>query len=253
VELIAILLAGDGGLHGGRVRGDRLLPIADAREDVRRHVLRMRRGGRDLGVQVGRLQAFFGDRRIVVEMDQVVRDARMLRLALPDRPEDRRSLELLCVGLVGRRGRRIQRDGIGDLCLVVIRVFRRQLLHRAEIGSDALGMGELVVVDVHQGECIDVVALPFGLGADRLRLLNRGETRREIGRGDRPMRIVELRQRNAPIGHTAFGIGLRRLLEDLAPGAIPERMLIAHAAVEAALRDLVARRLEMHLAELLVA
>ena len=63
------------------VGGDRLLPIADAREDVRRHVLGMGRRGRDLGIAPGGIEAFLGDRRIVVEMDQVMRHAGMLRLA----------------------------------------------------------------------------------------------------------------------------------------------------------------------------
>ena len=68
-------------------------------------------------------------------MDQVVRDARMLRLALADRLEDRRALELVGIGLVARRGRDVQRDGVEDLRFVVVRIFRRQLLHRLEIGA----------------------------------------------------------------------------------------------------------------------
>ena len=64
------------------VRCDRFLPVADAREDVRRHVLGVGGGGRDLGVAPRRIEALLGDRRIVVEVDQVMRDAGMLRLAL---------------------------------------------------------------------------------------------------------------------------------------------------------------------------
>ena len=84
------------------VRVDRFLPIADTREDMRRHMLCVRGVGRDLGVEPRRIKALLGDRRIVVEMDQVVRDAGMLRLALKDRLQDRRSLELVGIGLVGR-------------------------------------------------------------------------------------------------------------------------------------------------------
>ena len=62
----------------------------------------MRRGGRDLGIASGRFQALLGDCRVVVEMDQVVRHAWMLRLALGDRLEDRCAFELVGVGLVGR-------------------------------------------------------------------------------------------------------------------------------------------------------
>ena len=60
---------------------NRLLPIADAREDMRRHMLRMRGAGRDLGVEPRGLEPLLGDRRIVVKVDQIVRDAGMLRLA----------------------------------------------------------------------------------------------------------------------------------------------------------------------------
>src|SRR5205807_5566023 len=62
---------------------------------VRRHMLRVRCIGRDLGVKPRGLQAFLGDRRIVVEVDQIVCDTGMLRLALEDRLEDRGALELV--------------------------------------------------------------------------------------------------------------------------------------------------------------
>ena len=49
----------------------------------------------------GCAQAVVGERRVVVEVDQVVRDTGVLRLALPDRLQDRCALALLSVGLVG--------------------------------------------------------------------------------------------------------------------------------------------------------
>src|SRR3954469_16040377 len=98
----------------------------------------MRRARRDLGVELRGREAFVSDRRIVAEMDQVVRDAGMLRLPLPDRCEDFGALELLCVSLVAWGRRSVQRDGITDLRLVVVRILRREFLHRAEVGSDAL-------------------------------------------------------------------------------------------------------------------
>ena len=58
---------------------------------------------RDLGVAPRCLDAFICDRWIVVEMDQVVRHARMQRLPQGDRLQDGRALELVGVGLVGRR------------------------------------------------------------------------------------------------------------------------------------------------------
>ena len=66
------------------------------------------------------------------------------------------------------------------------------------------------------------------------------------------MRIGEVREGNAPIGHAAGGIGLGDLLEYLFRLRVPERVLVAHAAVEAALCDLVTGGGEMHSPETLV-
>jgi hypothetical protein len=62
----------------------------------------MRRRRRDLGVAHGGVEAFLGDRRIVVEVDQIVGDARMPGLALEDRLQDGRAFELIGIALVRR-------------------------------------------------------------------------------------------------------------------------------------------------------
>ena len=252
VQIVADRLLRLRGLHRGDVGIDRLLPVADAGVDVRRHVLGVRRGRRDLGVAVGRVEALLGGLRIVVEVDEVVRDARMPRQALGDRLQDRGALGLLGVGLVVEVGRGVERDGVGDLRLVVVRILRRDLLLRVAERADALAMAELVVVGVHQHQRVDVVALALGLGAHRLGLLDGGEAGREVGLRDRVVRIVEQRERDAPLRHGAGRVGLQRLLEDLLRLEVPVGVLIAHAAVEAALRHLVARGLEVNAAELLI-
>ena len=58
----------------------RVLPGADAGEDMRGHVQRMRRGRRDGRVASCRRQTLLCDRRRVVGVDQVMRDARMIRI-----------------------------------------------------------------------------------------------------------------------------------------------------------------------------
>ena len=70
-----------GGLHGRAVGVDRLLPVAEAREDVRRHVLRVRRRRRDPRVPPRGVEALVGDGREVVAVDQIVRHARVVGLA----------------------------------------------------------------------------------------------------------------------------------------------------------------------------
>ena len=69
-----------------------------------------------------------------------MRDAGMLGLALEDRLEDGRAFELIGVGLVGRRGRDVERDGVEDLRLVVVGIFCGQRLHRLQIGLNARRM-----------------------------------------------------------------------------------------------------------------
>ena len=145
MQLITDFLVGLRGPHRSRVGRDRFLPIADPGENVRRHVLRVRRIRRDLRIAQRRRQAFGGDARIVVQMDQIMRDAGMLRLALEDRLEDGRPLELVGVGLVGGRRRDIERDRVEDLGFVVIGIFRRQRLHRLQIGLHARLVRGLVV------------------------------------------------------------------------------------------------------------
>ena len=107
----------------------------------------------------------------------------MARLALEDWLEDGDAFELVGVGLVGRRCRDIERDRIGDLRLVVVRIARGHRLLRLEIGLDAGGLRDLVVVHVHQGERIHIIALALGLGADLLRFLNRCQARLKFGAG----------------------------------------------------------------------
>ncbi len=83
-------------------------------------------------------------------------------------------------------------------------------------------MPDFVVIDIHDGEGIDVVALALGLGADRLGFLDGRETERKVGRRYRAVRIVEQRERNAPMGDGAVSIGFQRLLEHLLGLPVPE-------------------------------
>src|SRR5215813_10500962 len=80
--LFAVLL---GNARRFLVRGNRVVPKADAREDMRWHVLGVGRRRRDFRVTLRCLEAFLRERRIVVEMDEIVGDARVLGLALEDR------------------------------------------------------------------------------------------------------------------------------------------------------------------------
>jgi hypothetical protein len=67
-------------------------------------VLSMWRCRGDLGITPGGVEPFLSKRRIAVQMDQIVSDARMARLTLENRLQKRNALELVRIGLVvGRR------------------------------------------------------------------------------------------------------------------------------------------------------
>jgi hypothetical protein len=121
-------------------------------------------------------------------MDQIVRHAGMLRLALGDHFQDRCTLELAGIGLVGRRGRRIERERVVDLRFVIIGITLRQRFHGLDVGLHAGAVIDLVVVGIHGAERIEIVALALGLGADDFRLGQRRGTfgkvlgrRRDVG------------------------------------------------------------------------
>ena len=181
-----------------------------------------------------------------------MRDAGMARLAQEDGLEDGGSLELHRVGLVARRGRDIEFDRIEDLRLVVVRIGLRHVFHCFEIGQHAAAMIDLVEVGVERRHRVDEVALTLRLRTDCLAFLDRRQPERQVGDRRRRVRIVEQAERDAPIGDPAFRVGLQHLLEQLLRLAIPERMLVAHGAVEPPLRNLVARGVEMNRAKSLV-
>ena len=84
-------------------------------------MLRVRRGGRHLGVASRRREPLLGERRRIVEVDQIMRDPRMLRLARPNLFQDCRALELIGIGLVGGRSPDVERERVIDLRFVIVR------------------------------------------------------------------------------------------------------------------------------------
>ncbi len=119
-----------------------------------------------------------------------------------------------------------------DLRFVVFRIARGELFHGLGVGQQARAVIDLVVVGVHDAEGREVVALALGLGADARSFHQRGRTLGQVLRCRHGMGIPQQAKRDAPIGDGALGIGLQRLLEGFLRGAIPERVLIKHAAVE---------------------
>ncbi len=220
---------------GLAVGGDRFLPVAHAREDVRGHVKRMRRVGRDGGIGFRRRQALLGDRRIVVAVDQVVGDAGMVRMCLEQRFEYRGGLELVGVVLVGgieiRRGDQRRQD----LGLGVVRISGHDRRHGGVDGLHALGIG-LSGVPAHEDtDGSDIVLLALAPQSRSLRRIecrdDAVETRRREKGGPGEW-VLEDRQGMAPMRHATRGIGALDRLEGgdrLRPG---EGMVKRHGRVE---------------------
>ena len=236
--------------HGDRpqVRGDRLLPHADHRINVRRHVLRVRRRRRDLRVLVRHRHALARERREIVAVDEVMRDAGMLRILLVERLEDADRLQqrrhvLVVEGLV-------ERERVEHLRLDVVRVLLRQRRHRLLVVPGARVLVDLVEVPVELLDRRQPVALALGLGADRLALLHRIEAaleRRGVPRADE--RVGARRHGEPPVGDRAARIGLGNGGERLQRFGKIERMQLRERPLELLLRLRAARSPEQHFAE----
>ena len=134
----------------------------------------MRRDRRDARITACGDQALVGDRRCVVAVDEVVRDARVIGILLELGFQHRGRLQVGRVGLVGLGLRAGGVERGEDLRFVVVGVTLRQRL--VGLGPCRLTLllgtrGEVLVVS---GDGVDVGALTLGLGADAPALVDRG-------------------------------------------------------------------------------
>ena len=203
-------------------------------------MLRMRRGGRDLRIALGSIKSFLGNGRIVVQMDQVVRDARMLRLPFKDRLEQRGTLKLVGISFIRRRSGNIQCDRVGNLGFIVFRITQCHLFFSFQIVLHARAMIDRVVVGLHCGNSIDIISLALRFCTQGLTFFDSPKTERKVFLRRPRMRIVQVTKRDAPISYRTVRICLEHIVERPLSRAIPERMLIEHAAVEQFLRGRVA-------------
>ena len=236
----------------GDVRVDRLLPHPQAGEDVRGHVQRVRRRGRNLGVRARRRQRHLGEFGVVERVDHVMGDPGMLGFNRQEAIEDRRRLLLPRVGLVGRRvvGHAEDREGMEDVRLVVVGVALRHASHRLLVGHHSCWMRHAVptVVGPDRG---DVIAFAGGPCACLRRLLRRCTAGGEFVRRGWTPDLVEVAHCDPPLRHAASGILRRHFAEDFGDLAVRERVQQCHSALERRLDRRIARSGEVDLAELL--
>ena len=244
--------------HGGVVRADvgvdRLLPRADAREGVRRHVERVRRVGREVRVLPRVGQRARRERRHVVAVNQIVRDAGMIGLHFVEPLEDRGGLQLVRVGLVGGRRRLIDGEGVERGGLAIVRILRRELRHRLLVGERPRAVIECGGVLVEQRDGGDVGALAIGFRADRLRLLRRDEAvLQHLRRAQAGERVAPRRHRDPPLCDAARRIVVEHFLEAGDRVGELERVQERDRVIELLRRGGRARGCEMDLSEPLAA
>ena len=189
-------------LVGGDVRLADVLPHPALHEDVRRHVERVRRRGRDACIRVRRLQA---ERRvigIVERVDDEVRGAGMFRVSREHLLGNRRGERLAPEAPVRGAHRAEQRQRVPRRDLVIVRPLRVHRRHRVRIRDVAR---ELVARRVIQD--VDRPEEGFLRRQLRLRLARVGRRRdlledllRRVGVLLRPQRMV-VAHRLAPVGH----------------------------------------------------
>lgn len=210
---------------------------------------RVRHRGRHRRVAARRGQPALGEHGRIVAVDQVVRDAGMVRLLQVDRLEDCRRLELLGIGLVGGQRRGVEGQRVEHAGLAVVRVGRVDPRHRLLVGEAARAVIELVPVPVERRAGTDIVPLALGLGADGLGPRHRLGTRFEGALAGRVPERVPVAHRHAPVAHGTGRVGLGHPGERLDRLLVPERVQDRDRTVQLLLRRRGAGGREMHLAE----
>ncbi len=200
-------------LRGLDVGGDRLLPEAEPREDVRRHVEGVRRIRRDFRVGARCREGLGRELGIVEGVDHVVGHAGVVGLGDQQAVQDRRRLLVVGMGRVVRRLGALDRDRVEDRGLVVVGEALRQSLHRVAIRRGARAVVEPLLVAVERGDRVDVALLPVRLRPEVERPPGRGLARGELGGARRSPDRVVVGHRDAPLRHAARGILRRDLLE----------------------------------------
>ena len=155
----------------------RLVPQPEPREDVRRHVERVRRGRRGLGVAAGGRERQAGERRIVEGVNRVVMDSRMLRVRLQEAVQNRGGLLLLGEGPIAGWRRTEQRQRDEDLGLGILREVGGELFHCRAVGAGPRPRVASLALRVVGTYSRDVAPLAITLGASALA----GQGRRPSG------------------------------------------------------------------------
>src|SRR5581483_3873159 len=116
---------------------------------------RMRHPWSDGGVSLRGGQSALSERRIIIAMDQVVNDTRMIGVVFPKFFEDGGCLELFrqaCV--VGRRvAYRQNRESVERLGFEIVRILVAKLMHRFFVGNDTVARSDRTMTRLPNRAC----------------------------------------------------------------------------------------------------
>src|ERR1041384_4071594 len=129
---------------GGAIRGDGFIPHSQAGKNMRRHMERVRHPWRDIIIRLGCSQAAVCELRVIVSVNQVMNDSRMIRVLFPELFQDTRCFQLLRQSCVVRRGvtSRQYREGVEGLYFKVVRILVAQLAHGIFVSDYAIAWSD---------------------------------------------------------------------------------------------------------------
>src|SRR5260370_28520571 len=200
---------------------------------MRRHVIGMGRGRRNLGVHPGGGEAFFGEHGVVVAMDDVVGGTGVVRLLCENRCKYFATLTLIGEGLVGFGSGDDEREGVEDSSFVVSWVRR---LYRTHPLLESLGVTEsgFAVITLNFRQSVDVGyfasrGLPIGV-RDLPCLLEGLSPVSHIAVAPQTMVV---RHRHSPLCHATFWIWTGDFTEGLSCLVIRKGMHHCHSRLYA--------------------
>ena len=211
------------------IRSDRFIPHPQTCKDVRRHVQRVRHPWRDRSITLRSGEPALGQRRIVVAMDQVMNDTRVIWVLFPKLFEDGGCLELFRQARVVRcRVAYSQdRETVERLGFEIVRILVAELTHRVFVSHDAVARSDWAMTRLSNStsvrtirrivisvECRDESSLSIGSSVHRPCFFNGRLARTHLVRSRWCPNRMPPRHGDSPLRHGAFGIALGHRCEN---------------------------------------
>ena len=189
---------------------------------------------------------------MVVRVNDVMREARVIRILRVQRLQNPDGAQLRRIGLVRRQGRLIHGQCMKDRRLDVLGILAHDFRHAALVRENPITLRRRRVVFEQRGDGGDVRPFARRRRARRARFLDSRETGLQRGRGARAAKwIAPIPERDAPVRDGARRICGEHRLEPFNGGAELERVQQRDGPIERGALGRRAAVLEAHGSELL--